>query len=196
MRDPTHHHETQRLLSTRRLELTLPSEARADAVLDYFVRNGERFGPWSPPGPPDLHTLEFWRRKLSANRREFSEGRSVRLFFNLREEPARVVGHCSLSEITRGPLQACFLGYGLDGAAEGRGLMSEGLREVLRFAFEGLKLHRVQANYRPINERSATLLRRLGFTVEGYARDYLFVGGGWQDHVLTSLTNPAPILPR
>jgi ribosomal-protein-alanine N-acetyltransferase len=27
--------------------------------------------------------------------------------------------------------------------------------------------------------------------VEGYARDYLFLDGVWQDHVLTSLTNPA-----
>lgn len=47
------------------------------------------------------------------------------------------------------------------------------------------------ANYVPTNERSGRLLRRLGFTVEGYARDYLFIDGAWRDHVLTSLTNPA-----
>jgi ribosomal-protein-alanine N-acetyltransferase len=42
----------------------------------------------------------------------------------------------------------------------------------------------------PTNERSAALLRRLGFVVEGYARDYLFIGGKFRDHILTSLTNP------
>jgi ribosomal-protein-alanine N-acetyltransferase len=45
------------------------------------------------------------------------------------------------------------------------------------------------ANYMPANERSGKLLKRLGFTVEGYARDYLFIAGAWQDHVLTSLAN-------
>ncbi len=45
------------------------------------------------------------------------------------------------------------------------------------------------ANYVPTNERSGRLLRRLGFTVEGYARDYLCLNGTWQDHILTSLIN-------
>jgi ribosomal-protein-alanine N-acetyltransferase len=30
----------------------------------------------------------------------------------------------------------------------------------------------------------------VGFVVEGYARDYLFIGGQFRDHVLTSLTHP------
>jgi ribosomal-protein-alanine N-acetyltransferase len=47
------------------------------------------------------------------------------------------------------------------------------------------------ANYIPCNERSARVLKRLGFEVEGYARDYLFLAGNWQDHVLTSLINPS-----
>ena len=34
-------------------------------------------------------------------------------------------------------------------------------------------------------------LKKIGFTVEGYARDYLFLNGKWQDHVLTSLINPS-----
>jgi len=47
----------------------------------------------------------------------------------------------------------------------------------------------VMANFMPHNTRSNAVLRRLGFIVEGYARDYLFVNGTWRDHVLTSLTN-------
>ena len=41
----------------------------------------------------------------------------------------------------------------------------------------------------PTNERSARLLRRLGFAVEGYARDYLLLDGQWRDHVMTALIN-------
>jgi ribosomal-protein-alanine N-acetyltransferase len=40
--------------------------------------------------------------------------------------------------------------------------------------------------------RSGRLLGRLGFVIEGYARDYLLVNGRWEDHVLTSLINPQP----
>jgi ribosomal-protein-alanine N-acetyltransferase len=49
-----------------------------------------------------------------------------------------------------------------------------------------LGLHRVEANYQPNNERSGRLLRALGFTVEGYARAYLYIDGEWRDHVLTA----------
>jgi ribosomal-protein-alanine N-acetyltransferase len=46
------------------------------------------------------------------------------------------------------------------------------------------------ANYMPTNKRSGNLLERLGFTVEGYAKDYLLINGSWRDHLLTSGTNP------
>ena len=61
--------------------------------------------------------------------------------------------------------------------------------------FHALKLHRIMANYMPTNVRSARLLRRLGFVPEGFARDYLFIAGAWQDHVLTALTHPDGITP-
>ena len=68
--------------------------------------------------------------------------------------------------------------------------MYEALRASLDYVFQVLNLHRVMANFMPHNARSNGLLRRLGFTVEGYARDYLYIDGAWRDHVLTSLTNP------
>ena len=68
--------------------------------------------------------------------------------------------------------------------------MFEALQATLGHAFEVLRLHRVQANHLPENHRSARLLRRLGFRIEGLARDYLYVNGAWRDHVLTALTYP------
>ncbi len=64
---------------------------------------------------------------------------------------------------------------------------------MIRYAFEDLRLHRIMANYVPHNQRSAHLLRRLGFVQEGYAKEYLKIAGRWQDHVLTALTNPEPM---
>jgi ribosomal-protein-alanine N-acetyltransferase len=55
--------------------------------------------------------------------------------------------------------------------------------------FEQQKLHRIMANYMPSNKRSARLLQKLGFVIEGHAKKYLLINGQWEDHVLTSLTN-------
>ncbi len=106
------------------------------------------------------------------------------------ERTGEIVASVTLSNVVRGAFQACHLGYSVDAAHEGRGIAFEAVGAVVRFAFAELRLHRVMANYQPVNERSGKLLRRLGFTVEGYARDYLFIDGAWRDHVLTALSNP------
>lgn len=67
--------------------------------------------------------------------------------------------------------------------------MYEALTAAVKYTFEEMNLHRIMANYMPANERSGKLLRQLGFTLEGYARDYLLLEGGWRDHILTSLIN-------
>ena len=49
-------------------------------------------------------------------------------------------------------------------------------------AFGPLRMHRVGANIQPGNGASIALVRRLGFTREGYSRRYLFIDGDWRDH--------------
>ncbi len=65
--------------------------------------------------------------------------------------------------------------------------MTQGLQLVLTFAFQRLKLHRVEAACLPHNGPSRSLLTKSGFREEGYAREYLCIDGRWQDHVLFAL---------
>ena len=46
------------------------------------------------------------------------------------------------------------------------------------------------ANYMPDNIASAQVLKKLGFVIEGTAKDYLYIDDRWEDHILTSLVNP------
>lgn len=69
--------------------------------------------------------------------------------------------------------------------------MREALQAAIRYMFTEQKLHRIGANYRPENIRSGKLLAKLGFKIEGFSKDYLFINGAWRDHVLTSITNDA-----
>ncbi len=103
-----------------------------------------------------------------------------------------VVGAAQLSNIVRGAMWGCTLGYALDHEHVGRGWMTEALRAVTEHAFVVLHLNRVMANYMPNNERSAAVLERVGFVREGLARGYLYIDGAWRDHVLTALRNPRP----
>jgi ribosomal-protein-alanine N-acetyltransferase len=102
----------------------------------------------------------------------------------------RRAAHGNLNQIARGVLHRAVLGYGLAADRQGQGLMVEACRRVIDYAFDDLRLHRVSADYVPHNVRSAAVLKRLGFTVEGYARDYLLINGRWEDHVRTGLVNP------
>jgi ribosomal-protein-alanine N-acetyltransferase len=65
-----------------------------------------------------------------------------------------------------------------------QGYMTAALPLVLDFAFERLRLHRVEAACLPTNIPSRALLLHTGFQQEGYARNYLLIDGKWQDHLL------------
>jgi [ribosomal protein S5]-alanine N-acetyltransferase len=53
---------------------------------------------------------------------------------------------------------------------------------VLHYAFTRLKLHRLEANVQPENQKSKALIKRSGFRYEGFSPRYLKVGGKWRDH--------------
>jgi ribosomal-protein-alanine N-acetyltransferase len=178
-------------IETERTLLRLGCDEDAPALLDFFLRNRDYHKRWEPPLRDAFFTVEVQRAAIRRRAAEFAEGRSAcLLMFDRVARDGAVIGRLNLSEIVRGPFQACILGYAVDRAYEGRGYMFEALQAAIDWAFGELRLHRIMANYRPENERSGRILGRLGFVHEGYAREYLFIDGAWRDHVLTALTNP------
>jgi [ribosomal protein S5]-alanine N-acetyltransferase len=178
-------------IETERLLLTLPPEEAAPRMLAFYEENREHLARWSPRPPVGYYTERYWRERLAQARTEFERDLGVKLVLFGREQGSAgpCLGVCNFTNFVRGPFQACYLGYSLDYRSEGRGLMYEALLAATAYVFNSLRLHRIMANYLPVNERSGRLLRRLGFRVEGYAHDYLLIDGRWQDHILTALTN-------
>jgi len=177
------------VIRTERLIVRCVQESDVPALVRFFDVNREHMAPWEPPRPPDFHTEQFWRLQVGRHRRAFETGSAVMLFMFAREQPDEVIGQISYTSIVRGPADMCMLGYALAESAQGNGYMHEALLATNAYVFKQLNMHRVMANFMPHNTRSNAVLRRLGFAVEGYARDYLYVNGAWRDHVLTSLTN-------
>ena len=175
------------------LLVLLPEPEFAPRMVDYYRRNRDHLAPWEPRRSHEFLTAPWWERQLEANRLEFQKDSGARLVLVARDDSlGPVLGVANLSNIVRGTLHACHLGYSLDREHEGRGLMQEALEALLTHAFGQLQLHRVMANYQPENLRSARLLERLGFVREGYARHYLHIDGAWRDHVLTALVRDDP----
>ena len=179
------------MLSTDRLDISLPREDQAAAMLDFVTRNREHLKPWNPPEPEGLYTLAYWQDVVTKTSAAFEAKSAVRFWITTREQPERIIGSIGYSQIARGPFCSCVLGYQIDREHEGRGLMGEALRATNRYMFDEQKLHRIAANYRLENVRSGRLLAKLGFHIEGFAKNYLFIDGEWRDHILTSITNDA-----
>jgi [ribosomal protein S5]-alanine N-acetyltransferase len=179
-----------RNLSTDRLFLRLPDVELAPSIAGYFERNRGHFSAYCPRRPPEHHGEKAWQERAPRLASLSLSGEALHLLLVERSDPTRVIGDINFTAVARGAFQACFLGYQLDEPKVGHGFMSEALGRALEFVLGDFGLHRVMANYVPTNERSERLLKRLGFTIEGYARDYLFLDGQWKDHILTSKTNP------
>ena len=178
------------LLTTPRLTLRLAAAEDAPEIVRYFSENREHLAGSRPRMEADFFTESFWRTQAHAALAEFRADRSARFFVWDRADPARVIGNANFTQFVRGAAHYCVLGYGIAGDVEGRGMMREALEAGIGYVFGELDMHRIGANYVPENHRSGGLLQRLGFRVEGYARDYLFLDGRWRDHVLTALLNP------
>ncbi|MCB5165059.1 GNAT family N-acetyltransferase [Streptomyces bambusae] len=124
----------------------------------------------------------------------FDDGTNLGFLIRVRETGA-AAGMVNINSVIRGRYQGASLGYAAFAPSAGRGYMAEGLALVLRYAFEDLRLHRLEANIQPGNEPSLALVRRLGFRHEGLSPAYLYIDGAWRDHERWALTAPSPWTP-
>ena len=148
--------------------------ARDRAPLLALAHQSRHFhrGRASPPKTP----AEFARYLARLQRPEHEA------FLVRRRSDDALVGAIELSQIVLGVFRSAYLGYWIGAPYAGQGLMTDALGLTLAQAFNALRLHRVEANVQPDNTASRSLLRRLGFTQEGYSRRYLRIAGRWRDH--------------
>lgn len=139
--------------------------------------------PWEPTWPPDDLTRGAFRLRLKRYAEDL-RGDLAYPFFVFRAVDNELVGGVTLGNIRRGCAQSGSLGYWMGEPYAGRGLMSAAVSALLPFAFDALRLHRVEAACLESNAASIRLLEKTGFQREGHARQYLCINGIWQDHLL------------
>jgi ribosomal-protein-alanine N-acetyltransferase len=103
-----------------------------------------------------------------------------------------LLGACNLNNVRRGVLQSADIGYWIGSPYVRRGFTRSAVSRVLAFAFDELRLHRIEAACQPANTASRTLLESVGFRHEGLARAYLNIAGEWRDHERFAILSTDP----
>lgn len=179
------------MIESSRLHIRPGQPSDIPAILSYYRQNQAHLAPFEPLKAPEFYTPEYWEKMLMQRSLDAKADRALKLFLFLKTPSQPLIGSLNFSNFVRGVFQNCTVGYSLAENYQGQGYMSEALRAGIDYAFSQLHMHRIEANYLPFNQRSGNLLKRLGFTINGYAPEYLYIAGRWQDHILTSLVNPA-----
>jgi RimJ/RimL family protein N-acetyltransferase len=178
----------ERVLDTERLTLRPATVKDADATWKY--RRLDSVNDWLTGAEAAIEDHRAW----------FGEPARLptTVIVELRHQPdgktrSRVIGDCMLrredawsqTEVTEQARGAqAELGWVLDPAHSGVGYATEAVRELLRYCFEDLGVHRVVANCFLGNEASWRLMERLGMRRETHAlRESLHRTGRWLDTV-------------
>ncbi|WP_432476566.1 GNAT family N-acetyltransferase [Nocardioides sp. GXQ0305] len=169
-------------------EVTLRPLARSDraAWREIRRRNAAWLAPWDatvpPGGSPRATSFGVLVRRLQRMARQGTT------FPFAIEVEGRFVGQLTVSNIVRGSAQFASMGYWLDQAYAGRGIMPRAVAMAIDHCFARAGLHRIEICIRPENTNSLRVVEKLGLHEVGLAPRFLHIDGAWRDHRIFAVT--------
>ena len=157
------------------------------------MRNDDWLTPWEPRRPvpefdPTTNRNAF-NSRCAARERDAANGLSYGFgLFVTVDGDDRFCGEVNINHVLRGAMQTATIGYWVDRAYAGQGLVAEGVVVVAEFAFEQLLLHRLEICIVPRNANSRRVVEKLDVRCEGLAERYLEINGVWEDHLRFAIT--------
>lgn len=151
-----------------------PPEAQDEEAFLAAMRDSSGLHyPWV--SAPNDHA--GWVRYMTRLERHNEAG-----FLVKRIQDGVICGVVNLNVITYEALCSAYISYyGVIGQVE-KGYMKEGLSQVIRYAFDELGLHRLEANIQPENRASIALVQSVGFRYEGLSHRFMKINKQWCDH--------------
>jgi len=162
----------------------------ARALLDLTLRNREFLLPFEPIRDESHYTLEGKKNEITNSINGVQTDQSY-IFGIFVQETNELIGRIALTGITRGPFQNAYLGYYIDQKHNGKGYATVAVLLCVKYAFNEIGLHRIQAGIMPKNISSIRVIEKAGFRHEGLAKAYLKINNLWEDHELYAITAAA-----
>ena len=158
--------EQHPVLETERLILRAITMDDAEATFDYASDpESNKFMPW------DTHrSLADTYAYLETIPKNYAARERINFAITLKPD-GKFIGSCGFHNFSPDHHRV-MMGYLLNRNYWGNGYMTETVREMIRFAFEEMGMHRVAATCDFDNIRSARVMERSGMTLEGVFRDY------------------------
>ncbi|MCR8656307.1 GNAT family N-acetyltransferase [Paenibacillus endoradicis] len=156
-------------------------------LLKLILRNREFFQPFEPIRDESHFTLEGKVNEIT-NSMLWAQTDQSYIFGIFLEETNELIGRIALTGIARGPFQNAYLGYYIDQKHNGKGYATAAVSLCVKYAFNEIGLHRIQAGIMPRNLSSIRVIEKAGFRYEGLAKAYLKINNIWEDHVLYAIT--------
>jgi ribosomal-protein-alanine N-acetyltransferase len=155
---------------------------------DVRVANADWLRPWEPTNPetPLFRSgLGPYFGMVHTMRREARNGLALPWVVTY---DGRFAGQLTVGAIVWGSARSAQIGYWVDRAFAGRGVIPTAVALAVDHCFFTVGLHRVEANIRPENTASRRVVEKLGFREEGVRRRHLHIDGAWRDHLCYALT--------
>lgn len=173
----------QVIIETERLILRKLTMADVDAAYVIYS-DQEAVKYWSEPA---YTKREQAKEKVEKDILGWDDGIYKRLAIELKNnDEFSLIGMLTIFKINEG-CKSAEIGYILNTKFWNRGIMSEALAAAVKYAFEGLKLNRLEADIDPANKASAALLLKNNFKLEGYLREKWIVAGVKSDSEIYGL---------
>lgn len=160
--------ETERLI----LRKMRPSD-RSDMFEYARLEDVTRYLLWKPHSD-DEYTLQYLRYIES----RYKSGSFYDWAIVLKDS-GKMIGTCGFTRFDH-EADCAEIGYVINPKYRGTGIAAEAAREVVRFGFERLALHRIEARFMYGNEASLRVMQKLGMKFEGYHRDAMLVKGAYR----------------
>jgi [ribosomal protein S5]-alanine N-acetyltransferase len=155
-----------------------------------FEDQADVFVLFSDPVITRYWSNEAWstieQAKAYLHERMNTEPPSVYSWAIAEKQSNALIGTLSLFSLN-GPQARAEVGYSLQTAFQGRGLAIEAVRAAIHYAFDVLKLERIEADIDPRNTSSCRLVEKLGFKKEGLLRNRWRVNGEVADSIFYGL---------
>lgn len=164
----------------RNIHLRLLTPENHEDVLNYYIKNRDHLKKFEPLRDESFYTEEVQKNILRDSYRQYLNGSSLNLGIY---KDGDFIGKIQLSNVVQGVFKNAFLGYSLDKDYQGKGYMKEAVEMVVDYAFNEMELHRIEASTLVDNLRSQGVLKACGFKELGINKEYLYINGGWRDHI-------------
>jgi ribosomal-protein-alanine N-acetyltransferase len=175
---------------TDRLVLKILGKEAAPMVLSFYSENKEHLESWEPARDKNFYTLGYHKATLTAEYNQMMEGKRIRYWLFLKENPYEIIGSVSFQNFLGEPYKSCTIGYKIHNRFLRHGYAYEAVKKGLSIIFDDFHIHRVEAYIMEDNIPSRRLIEKLAFTYEGISYSFAYVNGKWTDHMRYSLINP------